>query len=1200
MSELLKSLPKKEDLAAALPQDFKAEGFDTLGGDISSLKEGIGKEIPSDLGNIELTKTVPAGLSSEIVSGKIKDTIAPMSSITAANISKSIKNSPLPIDKPSPMSFDINSQMSAISSALTPNAQVKTPSVDKNIPGFDSNEALFQLQKLAAAGKSMPMKVVGMYLKLFNTFVDTVTDKDKVTQLAIESLEEIYLGQIEKLEYNLPVAVLQDISNLLQTDLLKNYEDLLNDIESSDTPDINLLKRANEEIIPFLLKAKHANQTLINFAASDVAALQKAIDNVLQFTGEGDVVLQQFFDTFEAKVVSVLGAIKTPIVEIKNAADTITKYLEDTAKRAKEAATKVSETITEKLSDIDKFLSGDLKSKIEEISNQINDFLNQVGDQTDNVITSAKGGISSVTNTVESFFEKIEELKEKLEQAVDNLSKQADGKTTEAFEAAEQKIRGLLNKITEILESPSVNEALSKTKEGIEKFKKVMEDVSLQPVFDIVVSKTGEIEIKVEAIKVDELGVPQKTALKLGSKIIKQVKIDEIVKPELISIFKELRDPIAALIKELEQGVLQINHLIDEFAPGTIVRDLLENAGPYKSFIQILETYKPSVLLQPIKDVNTKLTEIVSKLDPNILINKLQSLFDELYTLAEVLSPAKLNAIIIDATNTVTKELDSIQKEKLDQIFKSIKETISLKKLLEGTGIEDIADAEIWSLMKYYLGGDFLDKISSTLSYVEKEIKGKVSTFNFDHHTSVVNQMISLVDQQVKCSPTLLTAALNNTKEAVNLQIATINRLDKKRKQILATQSDVPEYKDILTQLDLQALAEIDKSIDLILSKNDQLSTNLTAFSAPLKTSQSKLNKLDKNALELAAPTFFKRQFSDPVNGIITSIKKELEVFKQAVAAIQKIIETLIKLPSDIDRDVALILDSAAKGIKEVLKSTIEAIKLASSSLTNTVTAIYNALITNLDKFSPYCLLNTFAITDFEKDGALRIRDIIKSPNDEVAIFLNSKILSDHLTLLNADTPNWEKIILETLNNALTDPKLNGKKEFAKSSLTKKIEELKKTADAGTNKLCKYESILYQLDNTPAPSNKHDKTRLNRIILEAMYPDYIEMSLQSLHPFIVAQIGKLYPEDVVLKIDTTYLKIVEKIKGLPKKLIQEPLNDEYNVIKEKFHENFDIEGIFKVLKLKLDGMDEDLELGLNRISFAFNHMIDTLDKRLSQ
>jgi hypothetical protein len=1203
MSNILTSLPSKKDLDSVLPQSFSIGGFEGMTTEIANLTSGIDSNTPKGGENIGVSAAIPKNLSPDRITASLQEPLSAMSSINAGSLMSSIKGSPLPVAAGT-MNFDINAPMTAIGKALSPGGQAVTPAPGsvENISGFDSEEALLQRKKLAAAGAATPMRLVNMYLKMFTSFIDTATDKDRLVELAIESLGEIYLGQIQNPEYNLPYSVVENMKGFMQSDFLQKYEKLLNDIGNSTTVDLDLVARARVEILPSLLNVQRANQTFLNFSNSSIEDLQRAIDNVLSFTGEGEVVLQQFFNSFETKVLTVLGDIKPPIETIRDAAQTIIQFLNDTADKAENAATTVSESLTGKLEGIDKFLSVELTNKINEINSQLTDFLKEVASKTDSAVGTVKGGLSSVTDGIEEFFVKVNDLKAKLESAVKDLADNVDNETKAAFALAEQKIRELLDKITEVLNGPGVKDALTKTKEGIDKFKKVIEEVSLQPVFDMVITKTGDIEVKIQAIKIEEMGVPQKTALKLGVKVVKEVKIDELIKPELLAIFKQLRDPIASLIEELKQGVLNINHIIEEFAPGTIVRNLIENAGPYKDFIALLEKYKPSVLLKPLKDANAKLTALVDKLDPDILIDKLQVLYNQLYELVDIISPEKLNKMILSSVSTVTAELKNIKDVKLDEIIQTVKQTISLKKLLEGTGIEDIADAEIWVQMKYYLGGEFLTKITEALLYVESNIAEEVKKMEFDTHKEALVKMNQMVDEQIKWTKTKMVNLLTSLHSDLTGQLTKISEMDNRRKQLLIDQSDVPVYKDLLGNLNLSQLLELDTTISAILNKNGEITNILKEFAQPLKAIQDKLKKVDLTSLVSVAPVLFKHQFADPINKIVVNIQNELKTFSDTVEAIRQIIVTLTELPAKIDEDVARILNAAVDGIKKVLASTISLINQSTGVITGTITNIHTTIVSTLDKFSPYGLLNSFALTDFETGGLDFFRSILTYPTDrtdEISFFLINKLTTEQQGILKVNNANWQSIVTEALNASVFDPRLNEKKGVAKTALDLKIAGLQGNENAKINLLTKYRSLARQLNESAIPRNMQEKIRLNRLILEAMYPDAINMSIQSMHPFIVEQISRLYPEELVQGLDVTYLNIVDNVKAMPEKLIQKPLDEKYKELKKMFFENFDIEGVFKVLQVKLDGMDEDLELGLDRISFAFNHMINTLDSRLA-
>jgi len=119
-----------------------------------------------------------------------------------------------------------------------------------------------------------------------------------------------------------------------------------------------------------------------------------------------------------------------------------------------------------------------------------------------------------------------------------------------------------------------------------------------------------------------------------------------------------------------------------------------------------------------------------------------------------------------------------------------------------------------------------------------------------------------------------------------------------------------------------------------------------------------------------------------------------------------------------------------------------------------------------------------------------------------------------------------------------------------------------------------------------------DLLRLNRVLLEAECPDDVNMSLQSLHPYAVEQVAHLYPEDTVTVLDATYISVVDKIRNLPDQLIAGPLNDAFLEVTQVLQEYFDVDSIFQVL-------DEDLELGLDRLSAAYERLLVTFDRQLA-
>lgn len=1199
MSDLLNSLPSTEDLSASLPQEYPDGGFQGMDTELNNMVSGIGEPPPAQ--DVSINAAVPANLSADRVTSSLQEPLSGLDSLSAGSLQESIAADPIDVD-PGELSVDLDTPMTQIGQALTPGATASTPTVDQNMPGFESQEALHQLKKLAAASAATPTRLVKMFLTVFKTMIEEATDKEQLIRLTMESLEEIYLGQLHKLTYNLPITAAEDITVLHTNDFFDRYSRWLDEVESSTSVNFTLLDTARDTILPELKRLRRAHATLTHFGNGDVAALESAIEKVLEFTGEGEVVLQSFFDIFEQKVLTILAAVKPPVEAIKDGAESVRQFLEDTADKAEAAADAVTASLTSKLAGAEKVLSEDLTTKINEINDEINGFLDQLSAQTDSAVGGVKSGLTAVTDNVESFFEQVNDYKARLEAAVLEMEGKVNTEVDEAFKQAQEKIRELLNKIMEVLESPSVADALNKTKEGIDKFKQVMEEVSLQPVFDVIVTKTGELEVKVNAIQVDEMGVPGKTALKLGAKVLQEVKVDEIVKPELIAIFKELRDPIAALIDELKKGVLQINALIDQFEPGTIVANLLEQAGPYKAFINFLDTYRPSMLLAPLKEAYDKLIDLVDKLDPDILINKLQGLFDELYQLVDALSPAQLNTMITSAVNKVVGELRTIRDSTLDEIVATIKDTISLRKLLEGTGIEDIAEAEFWDQINYFLGGEFLVKIEEALDFVEAEIEARIKVFEFEHHEEEVAKMNAAIDAQLALNKTTTLAKIRDSRSALGDALAKVESLEARRKRLVMDKDDMPEYKDMLSRMDLSTIVDLGNVVQHILDNSAQIRAHLDAFAAPINAKRSELRNVDEVALELAATAIFRNQIGAPVARLITNIRVELEPFTEAVEAIRQIIVTVTELPARIDAKVAQILDAAVQGIKDVIDAAITAIQTASATIQGLITGIHERLKATLDKFSPMGLLNSFALTDLEAEGLEGFRGLLRTPGngDSIALYMSTLLTAEQRSLLESDEADWQSIILAALNTAVLDNALNGHRGSAEAAISQKITALEGQSGHDASTLAKYKGLEEQLSTAATPTSRQARLRLNRMILEAAYPDWIKMSLQSLHPFIIAQMEQLYPEAEIEALDRVYTNIVDKVRQIPELLIKVPLNETYTDLKNLFQEKFDIEGVFKVLQVKLDGMDEDLEHGLDRVSYSFDQLIETFDERLSE
>ena len=73
--------------------------------------------------------------------------------------------------------------------------------------------------------------------------------------------------------------------------------------------------------------------------------------------------------------------------------------------------------------------------------------------------------------------------------------------------------------------------------------------------------------------------------------MIREVKVDEVIKPELQDAFKQILDPLRELIALLKDKVLFVEQIIDQFNPGSLITSTLD---PYlKPVFDALDSFRP-------------------------------------------------------------------------------------------------------------------------------------------------------------------------------------------------------------------------------------------------------------------------------------------------------------------------------------------------------------------------------------------------------------------------------------------------------------------------------------------------------------------------------------------------------------------------------------------------------------------------------
>ncbi len=1234
MESLLKELPGKDALSS-LSGGFSADtiSMDAMKGlDAKDMSANLKSSLPADATSGGLGISTEGMPTKEGFMNQLSGPLDKLKGVNSKSLLGDAASGGLPIKMDLP-SFDAKGITSSLTSKLLP-SDMSGPNPPSDLPGFSVEEFAAPLRKLADAGAATPMRLLRMIMTVVNKFVETVSDKETLKKLMVESLKEIQIAQIEALQNGLPASALTAFTN----QLLDNYEKALAALENPPDPQnldyAKITANVRQFIQPEIRKIALALATLDNLESGNQKPLTDSLAKTIDFQASDAVLLQPYFDFIDQKAEQILGSIAEPVNKLKTMITQIQSYLSQIETKAQEAANTISTQITTNIGKVEGFLQ-EADQKIKDIEKQIDDFLAKIDPGP--IVEKIKGGCNTVGDTVEQFFSKVEEIKLKLDTAVAGVQGQIDGKMKEIFDNLEKQIRALLNKIIEVLNRPEVKDALAKAKAGIETFKAKIQEASFKPVFDLVINKTGQLKTTVGNLDTASWGTAQKTALKVGAKVIQQVKVDEIIKPELVAAFKEIQQPLLDLIRLLKEKVLVVENMIYSFNPGTIATDFILNSDVYQTIIKTLEDFRPSKLLQPLKDANAWLAEQVAKLDPQILIDQLQSIYNKLYELLDALNPESLNKLINDTAKQARGQLEQIRDFELDAIEKTIKDSISLEKLLEGTGMLDLANADFWQTLRDLLGGAFLNDINTAMQNVRKLIAEQTSSADYNDVVAKLKTAVTAVEGQLKMDGKALAAGLTVAQTTLAEAAPRLLMLDGRRKQLLQTYQDYPDITGLLRDIDLGPVMQYkQRTVDLSsdAARQQTLATSLTAWNKTLSGQLTALKALNAKTYQDALPAIFDKQIGNPINTLVTDIQSYLKPFTDFLDEAQKMVAMLTALPGKIDAAVSQVLGTLKANLKSAITTVIGVLETLRAAIVNTITNVYNKAVDLVDSFSPYWILNSFAETDFIATAnvglpALARRLQAPAADDTLMAQIQSALPSDQLAILtgqsaDALTDAGKKIVKTALSNALKSNRLGTAENVAaiKAKLLTQMTQLDATIKTAKDALAgqsapdtatlvnniklryRCQALVSQLDKAmtnynSAISKKNPLIRLNRVLLEGAYPDDIKMSVMSLQPFIVVEISQLYPEDTVKRVDDIYVKIVDKVKTLPDQLIRGPLDDTFNQIKAILKENFDISGIFTVLDIKVAGLDQDLSQGLDRLSVVYNDLLTTLDQKLA-
>lgn len=1212
-ASLFDSLPGPDALnlsSASLPgfTPPALPGVDALGASIAaSVPADVGSTAGGSLGTLPEPPS-PAGFRAAL-----RDPLAQLTSVDADSLAAGVNATPPPaVERKVP---EVNRVVEGITSKVLP-ASVSAP-VDTGValPAALGDFGA-PLRRLAEAGAATPLRLLQVMLTVLDRLVETATDAQALKGYTVEALGEILVAQADGLRDRLPLDAVLRAREALDGGFAARYETLLNELEkvkAASGPElVAALAAAREGALPPLRRFGAAARTLDLLRANDTAPLDRALRGVAGFATADEVFLQGTFDAVEQRIRAVLKAVEAPVLELSRMIAQLREYLTEAAKLADEAARRAAQALEDGLRTVAGYLDA-ARERIEAVGKQVRDFVAKV--DVAPAIEAFKKATVQVVDGVDRFFAQVEEYRKKLDEEVARATATLEARFDEGLQALRERIRALLAQITDLLDRAEVKQVLDQARQGVETLKTAIDQASLQAVFDLVIRKTGELEGRIVALDTERLGTPQKTALKVGAKVIEAVEVDKVLRPELEAALADILGPLRELVSLLKDRVLVVEQKIDAFAPGTLLDETL---APFlEPLFRTLESFRPSSLLEPVKDALATLQGVLEQLDPQRVIDRIQQAYGQLRELVDALEPTPLTAEIQRAANTAVAQVAQVRDVYLPDLLGTIRANASLDKLLEGTGIREVADAELWTTLRDVLGGEYLNRVTEAVDRVEAGLKAEFAGYDFSAAAAVLAAS-KAVDAQVRVSAADFAARLGEAVTSAEAAAGRVGELQRRRAALLAGGTVArPEVEALLREMDLQPALDLLSALRAAAAA--ETGAALTAVKAACKAQQPALKAMTEDRIREAVPLIFKTQLGDPARGLVTRVQADLKPFADAVKAIQDFVtQVLVELPKQIDAAVTVVLDAVETDVAALAGEVMDTIRTARDEITGVITAVYEQVKKNVDQMDPAYVLNSFSLADFAGEGErpaglVALAKTISAPGgNDVAALLQARLTAQQRELVRTQSGAFAVPVLAVLNASLRDEALAERLPAAYTQLDadrKRHEDALKTATgpdyvAARRGLVRTLSLRRQLDGAQrdrrVPATRVPALiRMNRVILEIAFPAALKMGIQALFPYALEMVGQLYPTETVERIDKSYAALVARLRTLPATLLKEPLDEAFGAVKDKLHETLDIRGLFRVLDIKLDGMEGDLSRGLDRLTLAYEHLLGTLDSRLS-
>ncbi|MCT7948257.1 hypothetical protein NG798_00425 [Ancylothrix sp. C2] len=1075
---------------------------------------------------------------------------------------------------------EVKSTMESLTQDLSFNLDMgDLPPVVSSMFG-EFNEVLNRVEML-------PTRTFNALLKIFENLLEKLSNPDELlSQLGSASLSSIFNQQIIALTEKLPSQAIKSLeTNINQRrEYLAEYQAILNELADPSNLDESTMKELRQKLRQFSVKIEKNEEkiqtAITNLNTFTIESFTTAINQLSQVAATEQNTLpllplfeqiQTYLDTINDKVADITAKLRQFTQQIPQLIDTAISKAEELATQATTAITQTIDTGKQVLNQVKDFLSDAIR--------QIKEFIDQVCAEAINLIKPVKQVCNQASTflvqNIDTIAGQIQTTTEQLRSAIGEVNGKIE--THLNREALEFKINQLLDKVSQVLDSPQVNQVLQEAEDGLKIMTDSLEKVSLKPAFKAVLDKTSDVEKKLRKVDVSKFSAPARGALKVGTLVIKQVDIRGIVNPELKEAFAEILEPIENVVVLIEGEANKITDKIEAFQPGTLIEQFVQ---PYLDIaVEKINEYKPSILLQPVKDFYHQMLEKMDAINPQHLIDKLEELYQKLVKVIESLSPTIITDFLNKQLQTVTQTLDNIPVEALVQ--KVTEGLNQVDKLMDTVGLADVLQTDLWLTLEKILSFSFTGTIKKIEALRDRVIQ-KINPITKQQLNTTLKQLeeaiIDYVETQRQANIGFDLSSLQAAESEYAPVMAETQTQWEEKKALLAQYNPSPElrvyYQDLVERLQkiydkLNATKpnQINQQVEQLLRDNlDRLKPN--------KPERRKLNE-NFNSQQILdnfkhiLPEELNRQLITPLTNLLTSLDKLISQPRAVLGDIKLTIQKVDEAP----RKLAEVLRNLATNLGNQIRDSINAVKTTVSSLVGeVVTALedtYNNVVNTVKTLSPHRILNRFEESDFLNfDNFLQK---LAQSQDGIAAYIKSRMTENTQSLLSVNEPGTKLAVIRDLNNLLLDESLYTSDRFQGVTLSSEAQKLAKG------------------------NYRNNIVHFNRVLVESIYSGELIMNVESIFPYLQNKLAEIYPQKIVDELDKLHERIVQLIQDMLK-AVASALDGQYQkkIVKKSEALRQAIKNLFQGLKNRLKQIQAELDIGLEDVADAFDRLLNAI------